>query len=304
MQLKILIAGATGAIGHPLIKLLSTQHHLVYGITQSTHKAEMLKQYGAKPIVMNVLNRDEVFAQVKAVKPDVIIDMLTSLPKEYTPKAMSEAAPMDAKIRIEGGGNLLSAAEENGVKRYIAQSTGFWYAPGDGLADEHTPLATYATPGISAGVYNYMEIEKRTLCARLEGIPLRFGFFYGPGTWFSPDGNMGDQIRQKQFPLIGKSEGFWNFVHIEDAAKAIILALQARIGVYNIVNDHPSQLKEWLPAFARMIKADPPPHLSEEEGANQLSPDSVYYATKLRGASNAKARHELYFNPRPFEWLN
>lgn len=301
--MKILIAGATGAIGKPLIKLLSEQKHTTYGITQSASKAEFLKQAGAKPVILDVLNGSEVTSTVKDIQPDIVIDMLTRLPTEYTPKALQEAAPMDAKIRLEGGAHLLEAAEANGVKRYISQSSAFWYAPGSGLAVENDSLAIHATPGIAAGVKNYLEIERRTLNANLEGIPLRFGFFYGPGTWFYPEGNIGDQVRNKQFPLIGKSEGYWNFVHIEDAAQAIVLALNAKPGIYNIVNDQPSQLKQWLPAFARFIGAEKPPQVTEEEGVQLLSADAVYYATQLRAATNDKAKRELNFMPRPFEWL-
>lgn len=301
--MKIIIAGATGAIGRPLIRLLSNHNHDVYGITQSPTKIPLLEQYGAHPIVLDVLNREEVLKQMKVIKPDVVIDMLTSLPKEYTPAAMRAAAPRDAQIRIEGGANLLQAAELYHVERYIAQSAAFWYAPRPGLADENAPFAIHATPGISAGVKNYMEIERRTLQAKLEGIPLRFGFFYGPGTWFNPDGNMADQVKNQKFPIIGNGDGFWNFVHIEDAAQAILLALGAKPDVYNIVNDQPSQLKEWLPAFARFVGAPAPLHLTDKEGETELSADSVYYATKLRAASNTKAKRDLLFKPRPFEWL-
>lgn len=301
--MKILIAGATGAVGQPLIRLLSKQDHEVFGITQSPSKTDLLKKQGAQAVVLNVLNSNEVMTVVKSIKPDVIIDMLTSLPKEYTPQAMREAAPLDAKIRLEGGNNLLQAAQKQGVKRYVSQSTAFWYAPGQGLAQENDSLATQATPGIRAGVQNYLEIERRTLNASLIGIPLRFGFFYGPGTWFHPQGNMADQVRKQQFPLIGDGAGYWNFIHIEDAAHAIVLALNAKAGIYNIVNDHPAQLKEWLPAFAHFINAPSPPQITESEGEKQLSADSVYYATKLRAASNAKAKEELNFKPRPFEWL-
>lgn len=302
--MKILVAGASGAIGLPLIDRLIYDGHDIYGITHSEDRARIIAAKGAKPVILDVLNREAVVSTVVQIKPDVVIDMLTSLPKEYTPTAMQNAAEGDAKIRREGGGNLQSAAEIHGAKRYIVQSSAFWYAPGHGLADESCPFAFNASPGIAAGSRIYEEIERRVLqSSRIEGVALRFGFFYGNGTWFHKEGNVGEQVLRQQFPIIGSGEGIWNFVHIEDAAKAIASAVYCSPGAYNIVNDRPSPLKEWLPAFARYIGAPPPPMISEKEGMATRGADSVYYATKLRAASNAKAKHEFNFEPRTFEWL-
>ena len=302
--MKILIAGASGAIGQPLLDCLIKDGHDLYGITQSKERALIIAGKGAKPVILNVLDRDAVAATVATVKPDVIVDMLTHLPKEYTPQEMREAAELDAKIRLEGGANLLTAAQKYGSKRYIAQSTGFWYVPGFGLADESAPFAFEASPGIAAGSRIYAEIEQRTLQANhIEGVALRFGFFYGPGTWFYPGASVAEQIRKKQFPLIGKGQGIWNFVHIEDAAKAIASAVYSAPGAYNIVNDYPSPMSEWLPTFTRYLRAEAPPHITEEDALKKYGPDWVYYATKLRGASNAKAKREFNFQPRTFDWF-
>lgn len=302
--MKILIAGASGVIGQPLVDLLIHDGHEVFGITQSKERALIIAGKGAKPLILNVLEREAVFSTVANVKPEIVIDMLTHLPKEYTPESMAKAAELDAKIRREGGAHLQEAAETYGAHRFIAQSSGFWYAPGSGLADENTPFAFDASPGIASGTRLYEEIEQRVLQSnKIEGVALRFGFFYGPGTWFNPNGNVAEQIRKKQFPIIGKGEGIWNFVHIEDAAKAIVSAIYSYPGAYNIINDHPSKMREWLPAFARFLGAEQPLWITEEEGLKQRGPDIVYYATKLRGASNAKAKHVFNFQPRSFEWF-
>lgn len=302
--MKILVAGASGAIGQPLMRLLKQEQYDVYGITQSESKSALIAANGATPLLLNVLDREAVFSSISSIQPDIIIDMLTRLPNQYTPKAMSETAPLDAKIRLEGGLNLLSAAECYKAKRYIVQSCGFWYAPGIGQADENTPFALQASSGIAAGAKLYAEIEHRLFQSKhLEGVALRFGFFYGPGTWFNPDGNVAEQIRNEQFPIIGKGEGIWNFIHIEDAAQAINSAIKAKSGPYNIVNDQPSLMCDWLPAFSRYIGAKHPPVISEEEGLKESGADRVYYATKLRAASNAKAKQEFNFQPRPFEWF-
>lgn len=303
--MKILIAGASGAIGQPLIDLLVAHKYEVHGITQSKKRAQIIQSKGASPLILDVLEHESVFAAIGNVRPDVVIDMLTRLPKEYTSESMRKSAEMNAKLRKEGGAYLQAAAEMYGATRYIAQSCAFWYEPGLGLADEHTPFAFQASPGIASGTRVYEEIEKRVLQSdKIEGVALRFGFFYGPGTWFHPGGDVAEQVLKQKFPIIGNGKGIWNFIHIEDAAQSIVSAIQSAPGVYNIVNDYPSEMRHWLPAFANYLAAPLPLTITEEEGLKTKGPDAVYYATKLRGASNAKAKHACNFTPRAFEWLS
>lgn len=302
--MKILIAGATGAIGQPLMSFLVDAGYEVYGITQSYEKTSIITQKGAQATFLNILDASAVASALKKIQPHIVIDMLTHLPKEYTPESMKRASEMDAKVRVEGGRNLQQAAENEGVLRYIIQSSAFWYEPGNGLADETSSFSFQASPGISAGCRIYAELENRVLeTTKIEGVALRFGFFYGPGTWFRPKGNMDDQLQKQEFPLIGEGQGVWNFVHIHDAAHAVVSALACKPGIYNIVNDQPSKLCDWLPAFAHYLNAPAAPIISEEEGLKQKGPDFVYYATKLRGASNEKAKQAFHFNPRPLEWF-
>jgi nucleoside-diphosphate-sugar epimerase len=136
----------------------------------------------------------------------------------------------------------------------------------------------------------------------LEGVALRYGFFYGPGTWYHRDGAAADQARKQELAIIGAGEGVWSWVHIEDAALATVAALTAPPGVYHIVDDDPSPVSRWLPAFAEWVGAPPPPRLTEQEGRERAGEDAVYYGTKLRGTSNAKAKRTLNFRPRPREW--
>lgn len=303
--MKILIAGASGAIGRPLINLLIPLGHKIYGITHSKKRAQAIAAKGAEPLILDILERKTVFSTIADVKPDIVIDMLTHLPKEYTPESMRKSSEMDTKLRREGGAHLQTAAETHGATRYIVQSSAFWYAPGSGLADETAAFAFEASPGVAFGSRVYAEIENRVLQSdKIEGVALRFGFFYGPGTWFHPGGSVAEQVHLQQFPIIGNGKGIWNFVHIEDAAKAIVSAVQCTPGSYNIVNDHPSEMRIWLPAFANYLGAPPPPIMTEEEGLKKRGSDAVYYATKLRGASNAKAKQKLNFKPRAFEWIS
>lgn len=302
--MRVLVAGATGAIGKPLIRRLLDTGHETYGITHTAERAQVLAATGARPLPLDVFDHKAVVAALQHVRPDVVIDMLTSLPKEYTADAMRAAAEVDARLRVAGGGNLQAAAEACGVHRYVVQSSAFWYSPGEGLAEESAPFAYSATPGIAAGTRLYAEIEKRVLqSTQLEGVAMRFGFFYGPGTWYHVDGDMGKRVANGQFPIVGAGEGIWSFIHIDDAAQAAATGVYCNPGAYNIVNNRPAMMKEWLPGFARHLNAPYPLSISESDGAKRLGPDLVYYATKLRGASNAKAKREWNFEPRTFEWL-
>jgi len=301
---KVFVAGATGAIGRPLIKSLTLAGHTAFGMVRSQDSSASLADSGAEPIIGDALDAPSVSAAVAKVRPDVIINELTSLPRHYTPTEMKGSAERDARVRLEGNKNLIAAAQQTNVRRFLVQSTGFWYAPGDGLADEGEPFGYDASPAVVAGAQRYAELEAMTLGrTEFEGVSLRYGFFYGPGTWFEADGDMGKQVRQQQVPIIGSGQGVWSWVHIDDAADATAKALDCAPGAYNIVDDNPTEQRVWLTAFARYCGAPEPPHISEQEALQAAGPDAVYYATRLRGSANAKAKRELGFRPRPLQWL-
>jgi nucleoside-diphosphate-sugar epimerase len=216
---------------------------------------------------------------------------------------MKAAAARDKEVRVNGNANLLSAARATNCRRYVLQSSAFWYAPGPGLADETASFAFDASPGIAAGCRTYADLEAAAQESGLKAVLLRYGFFYGPGTWFTQDGDVGEQVRRREVPVIGNGEGIWNWVHIEDAAAATCAALNASAGVYNVVDNQPVAQSVWLPAFAKLLGGPEPPTVSEEQALQSAGPDAVYYATKLRGASNQKAKEQLAFRPRPLEWL-
>lgn len=303
--MKVFVAGATGAIGRPLIAALTAAKHEVIGMTSKDAGMEALRAMGAEGVVLNALDSAAVKANIERIRPDAIIDELTSLPKRYTAQEMRAAAPHDRQLRLQGGGNLQRAAVETGVKRYIVQSTGFFYGPGGGLASEEDPLAHGASPGVAGSVATYTQIENRVLGHPvLEGIALRYGFFYGPGTYHdSENGSISEQVRQGQYPVIDPGTGVFSFIHVEDAAAATVAALEIRPGVYNIVDNDPVAMTVWLPAFASFIAAPPPPHVAEQQTIATHGPDAAYYATQLRGASNEKAKKEFGFAPRRLEWL-
>jgi nucleoside-diphosphate-sugar epimerase len=301
--MKVLIAGATGAIGKPLLSCLDDAGCELFALVRSRKAAGKREATRAHEIVADALDAASVLEAVQHTKPDVIINELTSLPKHYTPDEMKAAAARDKDVRVKGNANLLAAARATNCRRYLLQSSAFWYAPGPGLADETVSFAFDASPGIAAGCRTYADLEAAAQESEPEAVLLRYGFFYGPGTWFSREGDAGGQVRRREVPVIGKGEGIWNWVHIDDAAAATCAAITADPGVYNVVDDQPVAQSVWLPAFAKFVGAPEPPTASEEEALRNSGPDSVYYATKLRGASNQKAKGRLAFRPRPLEWL-
>jgi 2-alkyl-3-oxoalkanoate reductase len=302
--MRVLVAGATGAIGRPLIHGLKQHGHSVFGLVRSAESTRTVTEIGAEALIGDALDAASVRTAIARVRPDAVINELTSLPRHYTPAEMKAAAERDSKVRMEGNVNLLAGMRESGVRRYVLQSSGFWYAPGPGLADESSPLAVDASPGVAASARVYVELESTaSRVSEIDSVAMRYGFFYGPGTWYTKADDMGEQVRRQQVPIIGAGQGVWSFVPIEDAASATVTALECAPGAYNIVDDNPSQQRVWLPAFASSCGAPEPLQITKEEALATSGADSVYYATRLRGASNEKARNELNFRPRPLEWL-
>jgi len=301
--MNIFVAGASGAIGRPLIKELIRNGHTVVGMTRNEMGARKLNTLGARPVLVNAFDDKAVKRAVEDAKPEVIIDQLTALPS--SPADMVFALPEDRRLRIEGGGNLHQAALACGVRRVIQQSSGFLLRAGSGLGDEMESLAVHAggDVGLTAKMYEALEARTRS-SPSIEGVVLRYGFFYGPGTWYHQDGGAANMARRQQMPVIGEGRGVWSFVHIEDAASATLAALTSNTGIYNVVDDNASPVSVWLPAFASAVGAAAPSNISEQEALNVVGESAVYYQTSLLGASNAKAKTSLHFEPRSLEWLD
>ena len=300
--MRIFVAGASGAIGQPLVAELVRRGHEVTGMTRSEAGARRLADMGASVARVSAFDAPAVEQALRDARAEVVIDELTSLPQD--PSEMAAAAPGDRKLRIEGGGNIHRAAMACGARRYMQQASGFFLESGSGLADESAGLAVDASPAVAESARTYTELEARVLDGgAMDGVVLRYGFFYGPGTWYRPEGASAEQARRQEIPVVGDGGGVWSWVHIEDAAAATADALTAPPGVYNIVDDDPSPVSVWLPAFARFVGAPPPPRITEAQARASAGEDAVYYATKLRGASNRKARTTFGFAPRRLEWL-
>jgi nucleoside-diphosphate-sugar epimerase len=300
--MRIYVAGATGAVGLPLVRTLRTLGHRVIGMTRAGPGVDRLRELGAEASKVDVFDPQSVRAAIEATAPDVVIDQLTWLPAN--PADIIKAMPNDTRLHREGGGNLLAAAQELGVRRYIVQSRGFYLdAPAGQLAGEAAKLRYDAPGDIGESARTIGEYEDRLLGSpSLEGVVLRYGFFYGPATWYRPDGAVADQVRKREAAIIGEGNAVWSFVHIDDAIAATIASLTAEPGVYNVVDDDPLPVAEWLPGFARWVDAPEPPRMSVEDALKTAGEEAVYYHTKLTGASNRRAKAQLGFTPRPLLW--
>jgi 2-alkyl-3-oxoalkanoate reductase len=299
--MNVFVAGATGAIGQPLIVELIRKGHTVTGMTRSQAGVKLLRGCGADIAFADAFDESGVTAAVRASGAEVVIDQLTAIPKR--PSALAEHAAADIKLRLEGGGHLHRAAVTCGVRRYIQQSSAFFLDADGALADENSPLALDASPLIASYARMYADLEQRVLHASPEGVVLRYGFFYGPNTWYHPEGGAAIEVRQQQFSVIEGGAAKWSFVHIVDAARATVAALTAKPGTYVVVDDDPSPVNAWLPRFASFVGAPAPPRITAEQALQTAGEDAVYYQTRLSGASNAKAKRELGFAPRRLEWF-
>jgi nucleoside-diphosphate-sugar epimerase len=301
--MKIFVAGATGAIGLPLVRALCTQGHQVTGMTRAGTGVDRLREVGAQVSYVDAFDLDAVRAAIAAAAPDVVIDQLTWLPAN--PADIIKSLPNDTRLKREGSANLLTAAEELGVKRFIVQSRGFYLnSPAGQLADETAGFRHDAPGEVGNSARVTGEHDDRVIASsKLDGVVLRYGFFYGPGTWYRPDGAIAEQLRKRESVIIGEGNGVWSFVHIDDAITATVAALTAKPGVYNVVDDDPLPVSLWLPAFARWADAPQAQRMSLEDALATIGEEAVFYHTVLTGASNRRAKAELGFVPRPLLWL-
>lgn len=300
--MKIFVAGATGAIGLPLVRALCALGHTVTGMARAKQGVDRLRELGAGASIADAFNPGAVRTAIEATTPDVVIDQLTSLPAN--PAEILKSIPDDTRLHREGGGNLLAAARELGVGRYILQSKGFYLdAPVGQLANEKAKLRYDAPGAIGEAARTMGSYEDRVLASSpLDGVVLRYGFFYGPGTWYRPDGAVADQLRKGEASIIGEGNAVWSFIHIDDAVAATVASLTAEPGVYNIVDDDPLPVAKLLPAFSRWVDAPEPRRLSVEDALKVAGAEAVYFHTRLTGVANSRAKAQLGLTPRPLLW--
>lgn len=303
--MRLFLAGATGAIGRRLVPKLVESGHRVTAITRSKAKLDDLSALGAEAVLCDVFDAGRLGRVVARAEPDAVINELTDLPQSLNPRKLKKYYAANNRVRREGTANLLDAARGAGVRRFLVQSAAYWYAPSGGpVRTEEAPLYLDAPAPLGPAVQTMKQVEDAVLSADwLEGVVLRYGFFYGPGTWYAKNGDIGRQVRKRRYPMIGRGEGTYSFIHIDDAAAATVAALErAAPGVYNVVDDEPAQAAEWLPVFAEALGAKPPPRVPAFIARMLAGKAVVEYSLSLRGVSNAKVKEDLGWRPRYGSW--
>ena len=303
--MRVFVAGATGVIGRPLVRQLLERGHYVVGMTRSPERAVGLREAGAHPAVLDAHDTEALRAAVIEARPDVVINQLTRLPPRLDYRRAEKTFGATNELRGKVGPALAGAAAEAGARRLIAQSICFYYAPtGKATHAERDPLMQLPpdTPG-SRGMIAMEALERSALeTPRLEGVVLRYGFFYGPGTAYASDGSWADDARRRRLPIVGRGTGIFSFVHIDDAASATVAALDRGSGIYNVCDDEPARMSEWVPVYAVALGAKPPRRvpawLARMVGGKQVA----VMAERLEGASNEKAKRELGWQPRYPSW--
>jgi nucleoside-diphosphate-sugar epimerase len=289
--MKVFVAGASGAIGRLLVPRLVAAGHEVTGMTRSEERASALREQGATPVIADAFDESAVKEAMARAEPEVVVHQLTALPKRLNVRRLSEAYTGTDRLRREGTRILMAAAREAGARRVVAQSIAFLYAPEGGpVKDEDARPHTQAPEPFGETVRALMDLERQvTRGDGVEGVVLRYGWFYGPGTYYAPDGQSAEEVRRRRQPVVGKGSGIWSFVHVDDAAGATVLAVEGGPpGIFNVVDDEPAPMREWLPAFAEAIGAKRPwrvPLWVVKLAAPKMI---VELATVLRGASNAR----------------
>jgi nucleoside-diphosphate-sugar epimerase len=302
--MRIFVAGATGVIGRSLVPALREAGHEVVGMTRSPERAEGLRAQGAEPVVCDAFDPDGVERAIVEARPEVVVNELTDIPKAVDPRKVEEQFATNDRLRIEGTRNLVRGAEAAGARRIVSQSIAFAYAPGPELRTEDDPLYIDAPQPWPRTVEAVDSLEQQTLGVDgLEGVVLRYGYFYGPGTSYAADGSTAAMVRKRAFPVVGGGGAVYSFIHVDDAAAATVAALdRGAPGIYNVVDDEPAPVREWLPEYAAALGVKPPrkvPRLAARIAAGRLA---VYMMTGLQGATNAKARRELGWEPRYPSW--
>ncbi len=311
--MKVFVAGATGVLGRELVPQLVARGHEVVGMTRSASKQDLVRRLGARPVVADALDPDEVAQAVASAEPEVIVHQLTALSGEMSARDMrhperSSAAVMTNRLRTEATDHLLAAGRAVGARRFVAQSFAAfrWARTGGPVQTEADPLDPNPPGALRAMQAGYLYLEQAVTAIDWgEGLVLRYGGFYGPGTGISlaPDAVMAGPIRKRRFPIVGAGGGVWSHVHIEDAAAATVAAIErGRPGIYNVVDDEPAPVREWLPVLASALDAKPPRRVPRWLARLAAGEAATVMMTEVKGASNAKAKRELDWQLRYPSW--
>jgi nucleoside-diphosphate-sugar epimerase len=304
--MKILVAGATGALGSQLVPKLVARGHAVVGTTRNPANGERLRVLGAAPVVVDALDRDAVAQIVAQARPDVIVHQLTALSGSLDLRHFDRSFATTNRLRTEATDTLLAAGRAAGIRRFVAQSFAGWpYARSGGpVKAEDDPLDPSPPAAMRETLEAIRYLEQAVTGAEwTDGVVLRYGGFYGPGTSLRRDGEHAELVRRRRFPVVAGGGGVWSFVHIADAAEATVAAIEhGRRGIYNVVDDEPAPVAEWLPALAATLGVPPPLRVPRWVSRVAAGEAATIMMTEVRGASNAKAKRELGWQPRHASW--
>lgn len=303
--MKVFVAGGAGALGARLVPKLVSAGHEVVATTRSPRKADEIGRLGARGMVMDGLDRESVIAAVEEARPEVIVHEMTALAElegQSDMRHFDRSFAITNRLRSEGTDNLLAAAARVGARRFVNQSYAAWpYARNGGpVKSEDDPLDPAPPKEQSQSMAAIEHLEQATLEAPLEGLVLRYGAFYGPGT---SEPIFGEMARKRRLPVVGDGGGVWSFIHIDDAAAATAIAVERGApGVYNVVDDDPARSAEWIPAVAEQVGAKPPRHVPRWLGRLAAGEVGISMMCEIRGAANAKAKGELGWEPAHPTW--
>jgi nucleoside-diphosphate-sugar epimerase len=303
--MRVFVAGATGVLGRSLVPMLVTQGHEVTGMTRSPEKVPALREAGAEPVVADALDALALKAAVVGARPDAIVHLLTALPQRLEPRKVKRDLALNDRLRGRGTRDLLAAAQAAGVERIVAQSIAFAYLPGPpGTLHTETEALHLDGPKSFRRTARALHELEFTVCD-IRGTVLRFGYLYGPGTSIARDGTMAEDLHRHRMPIVGSGVGVWSFVHIDDAARAIVIALDLEDGeahVYNVVDDEPALVGEWLPALASAVGAGRPWRVPTPIARLVGGSLAVMFMVEAQGASNANVKRELGWKPQIPSW--
>ncbi len=311
--MKVFLAGATGVLGRTLVPQLVARGHEVVGMTRRASKQELVRSLGARPVVADALDPDAVAQAVAFAEPEVIVHELTALSgpmriRDARHPERFSGAIMTNRLRTEATDHLLAAGRAMGARRFVAQSFGAfrWARTGGPVLTEADPLDPNPPAALGTAQEGYLYLEQAVTSIDWgDGLVLRYGGFYGPGTSVSlaTDAVFAAPIRKRQFPIVGDGGGVWSHIHIEDAAAATAVAVErGQPGIYNIVDDEPARVRDWLPVLANALDAKPPRRIPRWLGRLAAGETATLMMTDVRGASNEKAKRELGWKPRYASW--
>lgn len=296
--MKVFVAGASGALGRPLVTALREAGHEVVGLSRTEQGAATVRRLGGTALVGDVLDRDATMRAVAEARPDVVVHLATAIPYAPRSRGIGRQFAQTNRLRTQGTDHLVAAAEAAGVEHVVAEGLAYAYAPREGLAEEDAP---FMEGPFAANAAALRHLEARVVAAG--GTVLRYGYLYGPGSFFAPGGSLHKSVSRRMLPLTGDGGGRFSFLHTADAASATVAAIERRPGgIFNVVDDDPAAPRDWIPAYAEEIGAKPPRRIPLALVRAGGGAYAVTWLTAMRGASNARAKAALGWQPARPSW--